>query len=97
MPPLRWRWARPVRPLVLQRANIAQAETNAQQISAAGGKAVAIECDVSDYAACQRLVDETAQRFGPPDVLVNNAGVIEPIAMVAAGDPAEWARSIRSI
>ena len=39
-------------------------------------------CDVSDYAACQRLVHETTQRFGPPDVLVNNAGVIEPISMV---------------
>ena len=52
-------------------------------------------CDVSDYAACQRLVQETTQRFGPPDVLVNNAGVIEPIGMVGMSDPAEWARSIQ--
>ena len=72
----------------------AQAEANARQINAAGGKAVAIACDVSDYAACQRLVHETTQRFGPPDVLVNNAGVIEPIGMVGDADPAEWARSI---
>ena len=64
-----------------------QAEANAQQITAAGGKAAALECDVSDYDACQRLVHETARRFGPPDVLVNNAGVIEPISMVATGDP----------
>ena len=72
-----------------------QAEANARQINAAGGKAAAIACDVSDYAACQRLVQETTQRFGPPDVLVNNAGVIEPISMVGAADPAEWARSIQ--
>jgi 3-oxoacyl-[acyl-carrier protein] reductase len=40
-------------------------------------------------------VHETASRLGPPEILVNNAGVIEPIAMVAASDPAEWARSIQ--
>ena len=51
-------------------------------------------CDVSDYAACQRLVHETTRHFGPPDVLVNNAGVIEPIGMVGETDPTEWARSI---
>ncbi len=71
-----------------------QAEANAQRINAAGGKASALQCDVSDYAACEKLVHETTQRFGPPDVLVNNAGVIEPISMVATGDPREWARSI---
>jgi 3-oxoacyl-[acyl-carrier protein] reductase len=71
-----------------------QAEANAQRINAAGGKAFALQCDVSDFAACEKLVRETTQRFGPPDVLVNNAGVIEPISMVATGDPREWARSI---
>lgn len=80
--------------VVLAARNAAQMETNAQQINAAGGKAFAMPCDVSDYAECQRLVQETASRFGPPDVLVNNAGVIEPISMVATADPREWARSI---
>ena len=71
-----------------------QAELHAQRIGAAGGKALAMECDVSDYDACQRLVHETALRFGPPDVLVNNAGVIEPIGTVATCEPTAWARSI---
>jgi NAD(P)-dependent dehydrogenase (short-subunit alcohol dehydrogenase family) len=71
-----------------------QAEANAQAIMAAGGKAFALQCDVSDYAACQRLAQETARRLGPPDILVNNAGVIEPISMIATADPREWARSI---
>jgi NAD(P)-dependent dehydrogenase (short-subunit alcohol dehydrogenase family) len=73
-----------------------QAEANAQAIMAAGGKAFALQCDVSDYAACQRLAQETARRLGPPDILVNNAGVIEPIGMIAAADPREWARSIET-
>jgi 3-oxoacyl-[acyl-carrier protein] reductase len=81
--------------VVLAARSAAQAEANAEQINAAGGKATAVACDVSDYAACQRLVHETAQRFGQPDVLLNNAGVIEPIATAAAADPGEWARSIQ--
>ena len=80
--------------VVLAARTVAQAEANARQIDAAGGKAVAMACDVSDYAACQRLVHETTRHFGPPDVLVNNAGVIEPIGMVGETDPTEWARSI---
>jgi NAD(P)-dependent dehydrogenase (short-subunit alcohol dehydrogenase family) len=80
--------------VVLAARTGAQAEANARQIGAAGGKAVAMTCDVSNYAACQHLVHETTRHFGPPDVLVNNAGVIEPIGMVGETDPTEWARSI---
>jgi len=71
-----------------------QAEASAQRIAAAGGKAAAMACNVADYAACQRLVRETTRRFGQPDVLVNNAGVIDPIGPVGDGDPAQWAHSI---
>ena len=80
--------------VVLAARTVAQTEANARQIEAADGKAVAMACDVADYAACQRLVHETTHHFGPPDVLVNNAGVIEPIGMVGETDPTEWARSI---
>lgn len=67
----------------------------AQQIAEAGGQAAALACDVSDYAAMQRAVAETRARFGRLDALVNNAGVIEPIASVADSDPAAWARNIQ--
>ena len=43
-------------------------------ITDAGGTAVAIVTDVSDKAAVDRLFDETLDRFGAVDVLVNNAG-----------------------
>ncbi|RAI00248.1 3-ketoacyl-ACP reductase [Acuticoccus sediminis] len=51
-------------------------------ITAAGGKAVAIQADVTDPAAVVRLFDETEKAFGPVGVLVNNAGVmrLSPIA-----------------
>ncbi len=51
-------------------------------------------CDVSDYAAFEALVAATKARFGRLDALINNAGVIEPIASIAESDPAAWARNI---
>jgi 3-oxoacyl-[acyl-carrier protein] reductase len=39
------------------------------------GNVLAVRADVQDAADAQRLVDETARRFGGVDVLVNNAGV----------------------
>jgi NAD(P)-dependent dehydrogenase (short-subunit alcohol dehydrogenase family) len=80
--------------VMLAARDATQIEANVQRIKSAGGNACSMACDVSDYAACQRLVQETAQRLGPPDALINNAGVIEPIGVVAATDPTVWARSI---
>jgi len=73
----------------------ARVEQVARRIAADGGKAAALACDVSDYASMQRAVAETRSRFGRLDVLVNNAGVIEPIASIADSDPAEWARNVQ--
>jgi 3-oxoacyl-[acyl-carrier protein] reductase len=66
----------------------------AESIIEAGGMAHSTPCDVSDYAAVDWLVLETEGRFDRVDALINNAGVIEPIATVAESDPAEWARNI---
>jgi 3-oxoacyl-[acyl-carrier protein] reductase len=41
-----------------------------------GGRAAAVQADVADSAAVHRLFDETIERFGRVDVLVNNAGVM---------------------
>jgi 3-oxoacyl-[acyl-carrier protein] reductase len=66
----------------------------ARGIIASGGRADAIACDVSDYTAVEALVRGTEGRFGKIDALINNAGVIEPIATIAESDPAAWARNI---
>jgi 3-oxoacyl-[acyl-carrier protein] reductase len=59
-----------------------------------GSAASARACDVSDYAAFAALVAETKTRFGRLDALINNAGVIEPIASIVDSDPTAWARNI---
>jgi len=50
--------------------------TAAQEIEAAGGRALPLAVDVRDEAAVQRAVDETARTFGGIDVCVNNASAI---------------------
>lgn len=56
------------------------------EITAQGGKAVAIHGDVAKPADIERLFAETKQAFGALDVLVNNAGVFkfEPLEDVTA-------------
>src|SRR4051794_6082398 len=55
----------------------------AQSIIESGGRASAASCDVSDYASVEAVVAQTEGRLGRIDALVNNAGVIEPIASIA--------------
>lgn len=43
-------------------------------IERAGGRALALECDVSDPDAVQRVVDAAVETFGGVDILVNNSG-----------------------
>jgi NAD(P)-dependent dehydrogenase (short-subunit alcohol dehydrogenase family) len=81
--------------VMLLARNGALAADVAQSIIASGGLAGAASCDVSDYAAVEALVSDTESRFGRVDALINNAGVIEPIASIADSDPAEWARNVQ--
>ncbi len=69
-------------------------ETLAAEITATGGKALAITCDVSAYSDVEHAVDECVARFGGIDILVNNAGVIEPIALIGDSDPAAWSHVV---
>jgi 3-oxoacyl-[acyl-carrier protein] reductase len=51
------------------------------EIKAAGGKAIAVQGDVSKQADITKLFEETKKTFGRLDVLVNNAGVYEFAAL----------------
>ena len=61
----------------------------AAEIAAAGGKALAVHCDVSDSAQVKALVDAAEQRFGRVTILVNNAGVSAEAGFVPEKVPDE--------
>ena len=62
----------------------------AQEIVAGGGKALAVPCDVSQPGEVRDLIETAIAQTGRLDMLVNNAGIIDPIARLADSDPEAW-------
>lgn len=66
--------------------NYAKSADKAQQvvtgIQAKGGKAVAVQADMSIVAEARRLVVETVSQFGRLDILINNAGKFTPKLLI---------------
>ena len=60
--------------VVVSDYNLDAAKEVVQEIESDGGKAVAIDCDVTKDEALVRLVDETIKAFGSINILVNNVG-----------------------
>ena len=61
--------------LVLAARNQAALQQVAQACTALGAHALVVPTDVALQAQCQELIDQTVQRFGRIDMLINNAGI----------------------
>ena len=59
-----------------------------------GENAIAIPCDISRFWEVEQAVENTVRTFGSLDVVINNAGVIEPISRLADADPDAWGNVI---
>ena len=66
----------------------------AQKLVAAGHKAIAVRCDVSDDAQVAAMVDRTIAEFRRIDAAFNNAGVMAQIAPTADSTREDWDRVI---
>lgn len=55
--------------------NVDQLKECVREIERAGGRGLAVRCDVADAEQVARMVDEVRRAFGRIDILVNNAGI----------------------
>lgn len=58
------------------------------------GRALAYAADVADERQVQELVFNTERWVGPATILVNNAGVVDPIGPLARADSTLWLRHV---
>jgi 3-oxoacyl-[acyl-carrier protein] reductase len=65
--------------------------TLAEELEQMGSDKLIARCDVTDQGQVDRLVEQAHRRFGPVDLLVNNAGVISHLPLEKLG-PEEWQR-----
>ena len=75
--------------VVNYRGNAAAADETVAVISAAGGKAIAIQADVANGDDVKRLFSEVSSTYGRLDILVNNAGITRDTLMMRMKDE-DW-------
>jgi NAD(P)-dependent dehydrogenase (short-subunit alcohol dehydrogenase family) len=67
-----------------------------QRLTASGGRALAVACDVADPAQVQEAVAAAVGRFGRLDILINNAGQVAEAGAVPENIPNEaFERTLR--
>lgn len=69
-------------------------EALAAEIGAAGGRALAVGCDVSSGKQVANAIRAVREGLGRVDILINNAGVVDPIGKLADCPPDAWIRNV---
>lgn len=76
-------------------ARVHVVDIDAAGLNALRGDSLAIStevCDLSDFGAIEAMVPRAIESLGGLDVLINNAGIAGPTALVENYDPREWDR-----
>lgn len=80
--------------VVVTARTAAEIQETADQIQQEGGQALARAADVADWPSMQKLAQETTEAFGPADIVVANASIINPVGDTWEVDPDEWAKNL---
>ena len=82
--------------LVLMARTAAQVEKTCSEAMRIGAEAISLPGDISRKADIENLVQKTLDRFGPPDILVNNASIAKRRAFIVDYDDDIWLEVIRT-
>jgi NADP-dependent 3-hydroxy acid dehydrogenase YdfG len=79
-------------------ANVVLAARSGDEINAIateiGDSALAVTCDVSDASQVENLMVKSVKHFDSIDVLINNAGIIDPVERLENSDVDAWSRMV---
>ena len=89
-----WAFAQAGASVVLADIREELVKAEAQKLTAAGHKAIAVRCDVSEDAEVAAMVERAVAGFGSLDAAFNNAGVMARIAPTADSTREDWERVI---
>ncbi len=78
--------------IALAARRVERLEALRQRITESGGEALPLACDVADEAQVRRAVQETQDKWGRLDVLVNSAGMAV-LGSILGADTSEWRKS----
>lgn len=59
-----------------------------------GGRAIAMQADVSSLEGCRAVVQRTKAELGRLDILVNNVGILGPRGTAVSTELADWAKGL---
>ena len=76
--------------VIIAARNPDTAEETLTQVREIGADGVFIPCDVTDINQCEAVVEETIERYGKLDTLVNNAGIIYRNSNIVETSAEEW-------
>ena len=81
--------------VVVADVNVEDAKRTVEAVSAAGGNAHFVRCDVTSEAEVRALIRTTEELIGGIDALITAAGVLQAAAVpVEEIDPADWTRTV---
>jgi NAD(P)-dependent dehydrogenase (short-subunit alcohol dehydrogenase family) len=76
--------------IVIASRNLSKLENTAKEINSKGGRAKAMQADVTDEKQVERMVAQTINEYGRIDILVNNSGIAGPNTGVVDMNLDEW-------
>lgn len=81
--------------LCLVARNKKKLHTAAEKFARSGGSPLALPADVALWKDCLEVIGRSLERFGRIDAVINNAGIVEPLAPIARADPEAWLYNIQ--